>query len=526
MKKYKLRVVAAILAAMTLTTAFSGCASKKNGSSTNSAAVKSGAPLEFTYMSTTSEPFASHTQNAVLDELQKEANVKITFVWVPAANYNDKISTTLASGSIPEIINAAGASQSLLLNQGAIIPIDDLLKSNGKNVLARYTSDEYPFLRNPDDGKMYSIPTIVDFPYAYTWTYREDMAKNVGITKDPVTWDDWKNMWIAIKTKDANKDGGKAQKVPYLGDVYSLMPVFGMNVANTTGFMVDDKGKYMLAYDSPNFTKFLNEMRDLYKNGLLDPEFATRGTFSDTANNLDNGCKSGLGFSWMSWAATNRDATLMIRKTNPDALCKSVLPPKSPIDNSQRIAARNKLYYGANFTVTAKKNGKAKDIMNFFNFLYSDKGVKLMSYGIDGTMNTTTNGKTSIIAPYNTDFNTARAAGINYTPMTHFFTGDGYLQLALGGKTVDQVDDATKQFYNGLMDNKPYLFSPVPTFQTKAYVQYQAQIFPKISSLMAECIIGKITVESFTTQYNALKSQGLQDIIDQAAAAYSKVKAK
>lgn len=523
MKKRLVKPVATILAVMTVAASAVGCSSKSGGSS---ATTSSGKPLEFSYMSTTSEPFASHTTNAVLTEMQKEANVKINYIWVPSSSYNDKISTTLASGTIPEIINAGGASQSLLLNQSAIEPLDDLLKTNGKNILARYTSDEYPFLRSPSDGKMYSIPTIVDFPYCYTWTYRSDMAKNVGITSDPVTWDDWVNMWKAVRDKDANKDGGKAQKVPYMGDIYSLMPVFDMNVSNDLGFMVDDKGNYTLAEESPNFTKYLTAMQDLYKQGLLDPEFATRGTYSDTGNNLDNGINSGLGFSWMSWAADDRDATLVLRKTNASAICKAVLPPKSPIDNSQRMAARNKLYYGACFTVTAKKSGKMKQLMNFFNFLYSDKGVKLMSYGIDGTMNKTENGKTTILQPYVNDFNTARGNGINYTPMTHFFTGDAYLQITLGGKSVDQVDDATKEFYNGLMNNKPYLFAAVPTFQTDAYVKYQAQIMPKITSLLDECVIGKISADSFKTQYNALKPQGLQQILDQGAAAYKKVAAK
>jgi putative aldouronate transport system substrate-binding protein len=524
MKKNKIKLLAVIVAAITVMSAFSGCAGNKSGNqSSGSATAKSGAPLEFTFMSVTGEPFASHTENAVLEEVQKEANVKVNFIWVPATNYNDKISTTLASGTIPEIINGDYTCQALLLNQGAIVPIDDLLKTDGKNILAKFTADEYPFLRNADDGKIYGIPTIVDFPYAYTWSYREDMAQNVGITKDPVTWDDWKTMWMAVKTKDANKDGGKAQKVPYLGDIYSLMPVFDMNVSSNLGFMVDDKGKYMLAYDSPNFLKFLTEMQSLYKSGLLDPEFATRGNWIPGGAVL-NAYESGLGFSSMSWAANNKDATVILQKSNPNALCKAVLPPKSPIDNSQRMAARNKLNYGACFTVSAKKSGKMTKLMNFFNFIYSNKGIKLMSYGIDGQMNKTENGKTTIISPYVNDFNTARSNGINYTPFTHFFSGDAYLQITLGGKSIDQVSAGTKQFYNGLLDNKPYLFDALPTFQTKAYVQYQAQIFPKIASLLDECVIGRISTDEFFKQYNALKPQGLQQIIDQASAAYIKVK--
>jgi putative aldouronate transport system substrate-binding protein len=518
-----LRLLSLTIGAAVIASAMAGCQATKKVETQGNTDNKTKAPLEFSYMSAISEPFASATDNPVLKELEKRGNVKINYIWVPAANFNDKVTTTLASGDIPEIINGATP---LLLNQGAIVPIDDALKTNGKNILARYTPDMYAFLRQPTDGKIYGIPTIVDMPYSFTWIIREDWMKNAGINKDPVTWDEWKAMWRAFKEKDVKKDGGKGQKVPYIGDIYSLMPVFGMNVAGKLGFMVDEKNNYMLAYDHANFPKYLEEMRALYKEGLIDPEFTVRGTWTDKASNLDDAIKANIGGSWMSYAAGARDTTVVLQKNEPNALAKAVLPPKSPIDGSQRIASRNKLYNSANFTITAQKNGKLKDIISYYDFVFSDEGVKLASYGIEGKHSKTENGKTTILSPYVDNFTNARKEGINFTPAPHMFTGDGYMQIALTGKTADKLDLATQQFYKGLVDNKPFLFAPVQVFQTAAYVEKQAQIFPKIESLLAECVIGKISAEEFFKQYNALKPQGLKDIIDQGQAAYLKVAAK
>ena len=521
MKNRNKRILSATLAGLIAVSALSGCSGGGSSSSSKSASSASSSekPLEFSYMSCINAAFAEHTNNKVLSEMQKKANVKIDFTWVPESNYDSKVSAMLASGNIPDIINGGTSTRALLLSQGAIVSIDDLLKSNGQNILKRFTDDEYLYLRNADDGKIYSIPTIVDFPYCYTWAYRSDIAKQDGITKDPVTWDDWKTMWKTVKKKNP-------KMVPYCGDIYSLMPVFDMNVADKIGFMVED-GKYIMCCDSKNFTPFMNEMRSMYKSGLLDPEFTTRGTFSDTANNLDNAENSGLAFSWMSWAAGTQDATNMLQKADKNALYKSIAPPKSPIDGSQRIPARNKLYYGACFTVNAQKENKLESIMNYFNYVYSDKGAHLSSYGIDGEMNTTEDGKAKIKSPYVDNFINARANGINFTPFTHYFSGDAFMQITLGGKSKDQLSEPTQQFYNGLVGNKDYLFAPTPCLQTKAYQDQQGVIMPKLTTLIAECVIGKISVDDFYTQYKALKSQGLQEIIDQGNEAYQKiVKAK
>jgi len=51
-------------------------------------------------------------------------------------------------------------------------------------------------------------------------------------------------------------------------------------------------------------------------------------------------------------------------------------------------------------------------------------------------------------------------------------------------------------------------------------VEYYTDLNAQVKSLEAQVIAGNITVDDFFAKYEALKGEGLQDIIDEAAAAY------
>ena len=55
---------------------------------------------------------------------------------------------------------------------------------------------------------------------------------------------------------------------------------------------------------------------------------------------------------------------------------------------------------------------------------------------------------------------------------------------------------------------------------TDAYTEYYVDLGEQVKSLQANAIAGNITVDEFFAQYEQLKAQGLQEVIDQGAAAY------
>lgn len=473
--------------------------------------------LKFSYMGTI---WGDHPQdgNAIFDEMMKRTNTEIAFQWYPSANYAEKVSVTLASGKIPDMIY--GGDIASLVEEGAIIPLDDLLEEHGQNILAAVGEDDLKFMKHAADGHMYYIPTVLDFPPAYSMQIREDWLTNVGINKVPETWEEWKVAWKAFKDQDANKDGDATNEIPYAGDIYSLMPAFGLNVADKYGFVVDKEGNYTLAYELPEFRLFLEEMRILYKEGILDKEFSTRGTFINNPE-LEKVFQANLAGSGMTWAANTRTTTDVLREIDPAAKLIGVEPVQGP-EGHQGIPQRKRVSGSAAITIAGEE--KAADIIKFFNYLFSEEGIELMSYGVEGEHYEMVEGKPQLKAPYNAGFKEARTAGLNFTPVPHVFDGDAYMQLTLGGKAVDQLEETTKMFYEALTVGEKSFFVPTPILSTQAYAEKQAMVFPKIEQLLAECVIGKIDVDTFYKEYEKLKAVGLQDILDQGQEAWVKIK--
>lgn len=474
-------------------------------------------PLEFAYMGMI---WGDHPQdgNAIFDEMMKRTNTKIDFQWHPSANYAERVSVTLASGDIPEIIY--GSSIARLVEEGAIIPITQLLEEHGQNILKAVGEEDLKFLRHAADGEIYFIPTVLDFPPAYAMQIREDWLTNVGIDKVPETWDEWKTAWRAFKNNDANKDGDPTNEVPYAGDIYSLMPAFGINVASKFGFVEDDKGNYTLAYEMPEFRLFLEELREMYKEGILDQEFSTRGTFVNNPE-LEKVFQANIAGSGMTWAANTRTTTEVLREIQPEAKLIGVKPIQGP-EGHRGIPQRRRVSGSAAITIAGEE--KAVDIIKFFDYLFSEEGIELMSYGIEGVHHEKSNNETQIIPPYNTGFKEAREAGLNFTPVPHVFDGEAYTQLLFAGKSVDELEETTKMFYDALLVGEEYFFVPTIDLSTQAFAEKQAMVFPKIEQLLAECVSGRIDVDTFYKEYEKLKPVGLQDILDQGREAWNLIK--
>ncbi len=475
--------------------------------------------LEFSYMSSIwgDHPEYPEEENVILDELMKRTNTEIEFRWYPVEQYEDKVTVTLASDDIPDMI--AQASISTLIDEGAVIPLDDLLEEHGQNILAHLEEDDYPYMREAVDGNIYAVPFILDFPPAYAMQIRKDWLDNVGIDKIPETWDEWKEAWQAFKDEDANGDGDPTNEIPYAGDVYGLLPAFGINVANSVGFTEDADGNYTLMYELPEFKPFLEEMRSMYKEGLLDKEFATRGTFIDNPE-LEKVCDANLAGSVMTWAANTRRTTEVLQEVDPDAAMIGVKPIQGP-DGKQGIPSRVRVTPTGAITIAGED--KAEDIIKFFNYVFSDEGINLMSYGIEGEHYEMEGSEPVLKSPYVDSFEEARAAGLNLTPFPHLFTEDAFMQVTVGGMEYEELPEPMQFFYDALYEGEDYFFTPTPILNTEAYTEKQGEIFPQIEALLAQCVTGEISIDDFYDEYEKLKSVGLQEIIDQGNEAWQMI---
>ncbi len=470
-------------------------------------------PLEISILGTTWSPYS--TETTLIPYIEEATGAKITVEWAAREDFATKVNALLATGNLPDVI--FGMTSTLpLIDQGAIIPLTQYYTEEyAPNILKALTEKDYVPLRNVTDGEIYQLVSTFDFPSIYSFAVRQDWLDKLGM-EVPTDWDGWLAYWRGVRDEDVNGDGDASNEIPIAGSADQLMLSFGIVVdglnAKENYFCYMPDGSYGLIEEHPNYEAYLTTANELYAEGLLDQEFATRDMsawYKVMDSNLGGSC-------WVA-AEQAKLSSQVLRETNPDATLICCPPPKGPLGD-QLVTARNKI--GAMGAITIAAEDKAGDIVRFFDWLYSEEGAKLMNYGVEGIHHEMVDGKPKLLPPYVNSFVEARGAGLIFQPWPFLWLEDNYMQILLTGKSYDELDDLTKIFYDGLFMQEPYFAPRAPTLVTDAFSEYSADIFPTLKEMRANVIAGRMSLDEFRAQYEKLKGQGLQAIIDDAAAAW------
>jgi multiple sugar transport system substrate-binding protein len=158
----------------------------------------SGAPAGDTTATLTIFDFGGDAEKKIYGEAearfkQKYPNVTISDNFTPVttwSEYSNKITTQVAGGQSPDIINIAIEGARLLVKKGLLLPLDELIANDpaGKEL----TDDFDPALVAPFkiDGKTWYIPHMWNNMVIY---YNTKIFKDAGIDppKPDWTWDDF-----------------------------------------------------------------------------------------------------------------------------------------------------------------------------------------------------------------------------------------------------------------------------------------------------------------------------------------------
>jgi putative aldouronate transport system substrate-binding protein len=260
-------------------------------------------------------------------------------------------------------------------------------------------------------------------------------------------------------------------------------------------------------------------VQGLFAEGLIDPEFATR-----TQAELFTAMDSNLVGTTMTWAERARISTNTNREAgDEDALWTCVAPIVGPHGDqmTQERAAVSSVWC---ISADAAAAGKVEDILRLFNWCYSEEGKMLYNYGLEGLSYDMVDGapvlKPLVVANGFVDY---RSLGMEFEPFGGEWETDAFMQCLFAGMTLEDLDDASASFYNGLaVVNNDYFYAMPQTLDTDEYVEYHAELITTgVCVLRDQTIAGQMTVDEFFTQYEGLKAQGLQEVIDAGTAAYA-----
>lgn len=303
--------------------------------------------------------------------IKADTNVTVKPV-VPAGEYADALALTMASGDIPDVMYLRHYEDANEYGtQGAFVALNEHLDQMPN--LKKYW-EEYPQVKQKataSDGNVYlAVSEGMGYTNGRGWLIREDVLTQLG-KKPPTTWDEMYE--IAKAYKEQNPESYPLVWRRHVKDVgYLLAPTFGAG----WDFYQDPKsGEVFYGPHSENYKNLLTELNRWYTEGLIPPDWLSMNTKV-----------------WTELMATNQSIITPDYLGRVDYLNSEfanaglkgnmmwMAPPQGK-DGERWVGdfavSNNGLAVFAN-----AKNLEAS--LKYVDFLFSEKGAEVSSWGVEG----------------------------------------------------------------------------------------------------------------------------------------------
>jgi putative aldouronate transport system substrate-binding protein len=250
--------------------------------------------------------------NRALQYIEDTLNIDVTFDWTaPSESFPDKLNLAISSGQLPDIMTVNALQLRQLAEADAIEDLTPYFETHAnKDIQSAYEATNGIALQAATiNGKIMGIPNVqpqADAPIM-VWV-RQDWLDKLGL-EGPQTVDDLENVVRAFVEQDPDGNGEAdtvgltGTKMPVLipSNLHGFDGIFNAYGAFPTVFYRNAEGQIVYGSVQPETKEALARLAQMYQEGLIDPEFATKNT--EKANELVVSGRSGVmtGPWWSSW---------------------------------------------------------------------------------------------------------------------------------------------------------------------------------------------------------------------------------
>ncbi|WP_134698799.1 extracellular solute-binding protein [Ammoniphilus sp. YIM 78166] len=317
-------------------------------------------------------------------ELENRTNSDLDIRLIPHQEYVEKMNLMMASGDIPDVVNAGGIHDIALagaLEAGIFRPLDDLLQTHGQNLLKVIPKKAWEEVTH--EGKIYAIPEFLSVPARRGAYIRKDLLDKFNLPV-PNTLDEF------LHTMRVFKENGI--KYPYSGRekfMYTEL-FFGPFDAVPTTYSEDEQGRVVPTFITPKMKDALAFYRNIYQEGLMDPEFLTN-KYADWERKIVNG-EVGMfdhNFNLLpSWQQK-------IKAVTPEAEL-AIIPSPLGLDGGRGVAHYSSIL--RTYMINAKYEHPEK-VIAFFDWMVTQDATNFFNFGIEGENYTIKDGKIDYTYP-------------------------------------------------------------------------------------------------------------------------------
>lgn len=181
--------------------------------------------------------------------------VKVEVTQIPSDQFDAKLLTAIAAGTVPDLVRLYSQSQASLMATGAFAPVPAGVANPDDFFTNAYNT-------NVKAGVAYGIPLDV---YATMFQYRKDLAEKAGLGA-PKTWDELKAFAKAMQAQGSK--WGIGMDVGY--DIYNAQGLNEFIHQNGGSFISADGAKWTI--NSAENVKALEFWGSLFSEGLASPD--------------------------------------------------------------------------------------------------------------------------------------------------------------------------------------------------------------------------------------------------------------
>lgn len=296
----------------------------------------------------------------------------------------DAFNLMIASGDIPDIVggNRLKDGFNQYGQEGAFLPLNELIDEHAPNIKAFF--EKRPDIKaaiSAANGELYYIPYLPEGNFGRMYFIRQDWLDILELDT-PSTVDELYEVLTAFRNNDPNGNG-KKDEVPFLSrDWQEIVRLVILWDARTTGsdtfhdYYVKD-GKITHGYTEEAYKTGISNLAKWYAEGLIDPEYNTRGKRSREV--LFGANQGGMTHDWYP-STTSFNVSLADKV--PGFSLKAMPPPASP--SGRRLEEHRVIPVKPDGWAIGHENKHPVETIKYFDFWFTELGRRLSNFGVEG----------------------------------------------------------------------------------------------------------------------------------------------
>lgn len=298
-------------------------------------------------------------------------------------NWKQQLALYITGGNVPDLVAFMDANTFQgYAAEGAFYDLTDLI-GNYPHIMEYlstvngYTAEDM-LKRTSIDGRIYGIPSVTIARSYFTENIRTDWLEKLGLEM-PVTLDDWTNVMRAFTNDDPDGDQQKNTYGFSGSRTYnSLTPFFGAFGARPDQcYFLGEDGKVITNVLSDDYKAALTYLRDIYAEGLIDPEMFT----ANDQQTYEKWVRGEFGV-WNSWwsGAGNSVARYAYTETNPEDSIAIMNPPVGP-DGKSGVIGQDPC---ENYFAIGYNTKNVEAVLSLIDYACSIEGQRTLMWGVEG----------------------------------------------------------------------------------------------------------------------------------------------